>query len=80
MRFTKELRVDADPIWQAQLAHPFVRGIGDGSLPLEKLDFWVRQDYLFLIDYCRVFALGALWKRWRRRGAVRGADVREVGG
>ena len=59
MRFTKELRVDADPIWQAQLAHPFVRGIGDGSLPLEKLDFWVRQDYLFLIDYCRVFALGA---------------------
>lgn len=58
-RFTDELRAIADPIWQAQLDHPFVRGIGDGTLPLDKFRFWVRQDYVFLIEYCRVFALGA---------------------
>jgi thiaminase/transcriptional activator TenA len=59
MRFTDELRAAADPIWRAQIDHPFVRGIGNGSLPVKRLAFWVRQDYLFLIEYCRVFALGA---------------------
>jgi thiaminase (transcriptional activator TenA) len=59
LRFTDELRTVADPIWQAQLDHPFVRGIGDGSLPLDRFRFWVRQDYVFLVQYCRVFAFGA---------------------
>lgn len=49
----------AEPIWQAQLANPFVRGIGNGTLDVEKFGFWLRQDYLFLIDYCRVFAFAA---------------------
>jgi thiaminase/transcriptional activator TenA len=57
--FTDELRAAAGADWQAQLEHPFVRGIGNGSLPIEKFRFWMRQDYLFLIEYCRVFALGA---------------------
>lgn len=47
------------PIWEAQHAHPFVRGIGDGSLPVERFAFWIRQDYLFLIEYCRLFGLAA---------------------
>jgi thiaminase/transcriptional activator TenA len=58
-RFTDQLRRLADPIWQAQHAHPFVRGIGDGSLAVEVFAFWVRQDYLFLIEYCRLFGLAA---------------------
>jgi len=58
-RFTDELRAAADSDWQAQLGHPFVRGIGDGSLPPAKLRSWIHQDYIFLIEYCRVFALGA---------------------
>ena len=58
-RFTDRLRSTADPIWRAQLAHPFVRGIGDGTLDLDRFGTWVRQDYRFLIDYCRLFALGA---------------------
>ncbi|HEX3721564.1 MAG TPA: thiaminase II [Nitrolancea sp.] len=40
------------------LAHPFVRGIGDGSLPLEPFMYYVRQDYLYLIDFSRALALG----------------------
>lgn len=58
-RFSARLRELADPIWQAQLDHPFVRGIGDGSLDLERFKYWIRQDYLFLIDYCRLFGLAA---------------------
>lgn len=58
-RFTDELRRLAEPIWQAQHDHPFVRGIGDGTLDLERFAFWIRQDYLYLIEYCRLFALGA---------------------
>lgn len=58
-RFTDRLRCRAAEIWEAQLQHPFVRGIGDGTLHLEKFKFWVRQDYLFLIEYSRLFALAA---------------------
>ena len=58
-RFTDHLRGLAEPIWRAQHEHPFVRGIGRGTLELEKFKHWVRQDYLFLIEYCRLFGLAA---------------------
>ena len=41
-RFTGRLRAVADPIWQAQHDHPFVRAIGDGSVDMEQFRFWVR--------------------------------------
>jgi len=55
--FSAELRRAADSIWRAQLEHPFVRGIGDGSLDPERFRHYVRQDYLFLIEYGRLLAL-----------------------
>ncbi len=58
-RFTDHLRALAEPVWRAQHEHPFVRGIGDGTLELAKFTHWVRQDYLFLIEYCRLFGLAA---------------------
>src|SRR5215470_12629806 len=58
-RFTDHLAELAAPIWQAQHEHPFVRGIGDGTLAVERFAFWVRQDYLFLIEYCRLSGLAA---------------------
>lgn len=54
-----ELRAAAAPVWEAQHRHPFVLGIGDGSLELDRFGLWVRQDYLFLIEYARLLALGA---------------------
>lgn len=45
-------------MWEAQHAHPFVRGIGDGTLPVERFRHYVRQDYLYLVDYGRLLALG----------------------
>ncbi len=56
-RFTERLRQNVESIWEAQHEHPFVRGIGDGTLDIEKFEVWVRQDYLFLIDYGRLLAL-----------------------
>lgn len=58
MAFTDELRQAADPIWAAEHEHPFVLGIGEGSLEPGKFRHYVRQDYLFLIDYARLLALG----------------------
>ncbi len=55
--FTERLRQQVDSIWEAQHQHPFVRGIGNGTLDIEKFKVWVRQDYLFLIDYGRLLAL-----------------------
>ena len=58
-RLTDEMLAAARPIWEAQLEHPFVRGIGDGSLPPETFARWVRQDYLYLKEFARVFAWAA---------------------
>jgi thiaminase/transcriptional activator TenA len=58
-RFTDRLRLKAAGIWEAQYQHPFVRGIADGTLDLERFAFWLRQDYVFLIEYARLLALAA---------------------
>jgi thiaminase (transcriptional activator TenA) len=47
------------PIWEAQVSHPFVQGIGDGTLALAKFGLWLKQDYLFLIEYARVMGYAA---------------------
>lgn len=56
---SSRLRRAAEPVWQAQLEHPFLQGIADGTLAPERFSFYVRQDYLFLIEYARLLALGA---------------------
>jgi thiaminase/transcriptional activator TenA len=57
MRFSDELRHAAADLWEAQYRHPFVRGIRDGTLDPDRFRFFVRQDYLFLIEYGRLLAL-----------------------
>lgn len=39
-------------------AHPFVQGIRDGSLACDKFRFYIIQDYLYLKEFAKVFALG----------------------
>ena len=57
--FSKSLRREAEPLWKTIHAHPFVRGIGDGTLPLGRFRHYMCQDYFFLIEYSRVIALAA---------------------
>ena len=59
MGFSDELRRKAAPIWDKEHSHPFVTGIGDGSLSLDKFKYYMRQDYLFLVDFSRAIALAA---------------------
>ena len=53
----------AAPVWEACLRHPFGTGIGDGTLGMEKFRYFMLQDYLYLFDYARVFALGVVKAR-----------------
>ena len=56
---------------RANFDHPFVQELGNGSLPLDKFQYYLKQDYVFLINYCKVLALAAskspsesMMKRW----------------
>lgn len=67
--FTEELRQAAEDIWASYHEHPFVRELGDGTLPLEKFRFFMIQDYLYLFEYARLFALGVAksgGRKWMR--------------
>lgn len=56
MSLTDELYEAARSVWDAQLEHPFVRGLGDGTLEEERFKRWVLQDYRYLIEFARIFA------------------------
>lgn len=59
MLFSEEIRKEADAIWEASFNHPFVKGIGDGTLSLERFRFYVQQDAYYLTHFAKVQALGA---------------------
>ena len=57
MRFTEEVRAASAALWHRVFAHPFVRAIGDATLPREKFRFYIGQDYVYLQEYVRARAL-----------------------
>jgi thiaminase/transcriptional activator TenA len=59
MAFTDEIHEDAEAVWTAILDHPMVRELGAGTLDESPFRYWVRQDYVYLVEYARLFALGA---------------------
>ena len=60
MHISTRLHEAALPIWEKCHAHPFVTGLGDGSLDADKFRWFLLQDYLYLFDYARVFAYGVI--------------------
>jgi thiaminase (transcriptional activator TenA) len=46
--------------WQAYTRHAFVRGLGDGSLPPGAFLHYLVQDYIFLANFARAWALGVV--------------------
>lgn len=56
MKFSESLKQAADPILKAQFEHPFVKGLGDGTLSLDKFRFYMIQDSLYIVDYARAMA------------------------
>lgn len=45
--------------WDAYIQHDFVRQLGDGTLAADAFRHYLKQDYLFLIQFARAFALAA---------------------
>jgi thiaminase (transcriptional activator TenA) len=55
MTLATDLIAAGRPHLDAQLAHPTVQGITTGQLDTRTFARWLEQDYLFLLDYVRVF-------------------------
>jgi len=58
MTTTQRLLAASKDVWAGYHTHPFVRGIADGTLDREKFRYYMIQDYLYLIDYAKVFSIG----------------------
>lgn len=46
MNVSERFYQKAMPVWKTYFDHPFVRGIGDGTLPKEKFQYYMVQDHL----------------------------------
>ena len=55
----QSLRAAASAEWKAYTWHPFVQGLADGTLPAAAFRRYLVQDYLFLVQFARAFALAA---------------------
>ncbi len=51
------LRRENADLFGAALAHPFVRGVGDGTLDRASFEYYVAQDAFFLEAFVRAYAL-----------------------
>lgn len=58
--FSDQLLIDGADIWAAQKAHPFVTELAAGTLDDWAFGHWLRQDYRYLLDYARTFAIAGV--------------------
>lgn len=58
MNITERLLNETKDVWKAYNEHPFVLGIQEGTLNKEKFRYYIIQDYLYLEDYAKTFAIG----------------------
>lgn len=57
--FRAELRATHGNLFHAIAEHPFVQGVGDGSLAKESFAYFLSQDVLYLDEFAKVLAAGA---------------------
>ncbi|RLK59517.1 thiaminase II [Actinokineospora cianjurensis] len=58
-QFKAALWSDIEHIYRAILAHPFITGLADGTLPRPAFQHFITQDAHYLRDYARVLTLCA---------------------
>ena len=71
MSFFDRLKARASGEWRAYTEHPFTNGMADGSLAETAFRHYLVQDYLFLIEFARAYAV-AVYK------SPKLADMREA--
>ncbi|MDR0764960.1 MAG: thiaminase II [Synergistaceae bacterium] len=59
MSFSRRLKDKAGQVWEDGYNHPFVQGLGMGDMDKEKFKFYLLQDYQYLLQYAKVFAIAA---------------------
>ena len=59
----EDLKKSCQTEWQAYIEHSFVQQLGNASLAPEAFQHYLKQDYLFLIQFARAFALAAYKSR-----------------
>jgi thiaminase (transcriptional activator TenA) len=59
--FFERLKTAASAEWRAYTEHPFTNAMADGSLAEAAFRYYLVQDYLFLIEFARAYAL-AIYK------------------
>ena len=57
MGFFERLKAAAAAEWTAYTEHAFTTGMADGTLPEPAFRHYLVQDYLFLIEFARAYAL-----------------------
>lgn len=60
---TQLLIAHSEPHWQQYIQHDFVCQLGAGTLPADCFEHYLKQDYLFLIQFARAFGLAAYKSR-----------------
>ncbi len=58
MNTTERLLNATSEIWRSYNEHPFVMGIQNGTLDKDKFRYYIIQDYLYLEEYAKTFAVG----------------------
>lgn len=61
MHLFERLKSDCQEEWKSYAEHEFVKQMGEGTLPKQSFQHYLVQDYLFLIQFARAYAL-AIYK------------------
>ncbi|MFX3635924.1 MAG: thiaminase II [Candidatus Pristimantibacillus sp.] len=58
--FSERLYRSVQPIWEKSHRHPFLTELREGTLSPQIFIYYLKQDYMYLIDYAKMFALGSI--------------------
>lgn len=62
-RFSDRLYDSAQDIWTKAHQHPFLTELREGTLDPERFIYYLKQDYVYLIDYAKLFAIASMKSR-----------------
>ena len=60
MSFSRSLKERTKKVWEECYQHSFLQELGRGTLERDKFRFYMLQDYVYLIEYAKIFAMGVV--------------------
>src|SRR5690606_7136104 len=58
--FSERLYAAAGGIWEQSHRHPFLTELSNGTLDPQRFIYYMKQDYVYLIEYSKMFAYGSI--------------------